>query len=126
MIQERIKLKPFEKACWEFLEAFFERFPNAQLQARVHSALPQLLAKNKVFLGKPGGWAGGLVHALGNEYGAGVPGILNRELEEVFGVSISTIHKRSAQIWRLMKPELMKVLVSANRQSAQTKYGNSN
>ena len=126
MIQERLKLKPFEKTCWEFLAAFLERFPNAQLQVRVHSALPQMLAKKKVFSGKPGGWAGGLVHALGNRTGAGVPGILNRELEEVFGVSIGTIHKRSAQIWRLMEPELMKVLVSVHRQSPQTKYGDSN
>ena len=126
MIQERLKLKPFEKTCWEFLAAFLERFPNAQLRARVHSALPQLLSKNKVFLGKPGGWAGGLVHALGNEYGAGVRGILNRELEDVFGVSIGTIHKRSAQIWRLMESELMKVMVSVHRQGAQTKYGDSN
>ena len=126
MIQERLKLKPFEKTCWEFLAAFLERFPNAQLRARVHSALPQLLAKNKLFSGKPAGWAGGLVHALGNRTGAGIPGILNRELEDVFGVSIGTIHKRSAQIWRMMESELLKLLVSANRQGTQTKYGHSN
>ena len=124
MIQERIK--PFEKTCWEFLAAFFKRFPNAQLQARVHSALPQMLAKKKDFLGKPAGWAAGLVHALGNRTGVGVPGVLNRELEDVFVASIGTIHKRSAQIWRLMESELMKVLVSANRQRTQTKYGDSN
>ena len=34
--------------------------------------------------------------------GAGVPGVLNRDLEEAFGVTMSTIYKRAAKVRELL------------------------
>jgi hypothetical protein len=34
--------------------------------------------------------------------GAGVPGVLNSELEKVFGVSMGTVYKRAAVIRKLL------------------------
>ena len=46
-------------------------------------------------------WAGGIVYTVGSR-GCDVPDVLNRELEEAFGTTMSTIYKRAAQIRRLL------------------------
>ena len=98
------------QACRELLAAFFDRFPDEQLQLAANSALELLLAKDVVLSGKPAGWAGGLVYALGCKAGIGIPGVLNSELEAIFGVSVGTISKRAKRIWDLMEPELLQML----------------
>jgi len=100
----------FAQTCRELLAAFFDRFPNEQLQLAVNSALELLLAKDVVLSGKPAGWAGGLVYALGCKAGVGIPGVLNSDLETIFGVSLGTISKRAKRIWDLMEPELLQIL----------------
>jgi hypothetical protein len=42
------------------------------------------------------GKAGGIVYVVGS-HGSGVPNVLDRELEEAFGTTVRTIHKRAAQ-----------------------------
>ncbi len=100
----------FTQTCLKLLTAFFDRFPNEQLQLAANSALELLLAKDVVLSGKTAGWAGGLVYALGCKAGAGIPGVLNSELETIFGVSVGTISKRAKRIWDLMEPELLQML----------------
>jgi hypothetical protein len=51
--------------------------------------------------GNAGGWAGGIVYAVGS-HGCGVPDVLNRELEEAFGATMQMIYKRAAQLRRLL------------------------
>lgn len=76
---------------------FFRQFPNRRLQTTTDQILRQLLELNVPMGGNPGGWAGGIVYAV-SSVGVGVPGILNKELEEAFKVSMSTIYKRAAQV----------------------------
>ena len=93
-----------DQACRQMLAAFFMKFPNARLQAQVNRALKTLLVHQIPMLGKPGGWAGGIVYAAANQYrrACGVPGLLNQECEEFFNVSMGTIYKRAWQIRRLL------------------------
>ncbi len=100
----------FAQTCRKLLTTFFDRFPNEQLQLAANSALELLLAKNSALSGKPAGWAGGLIYALGGKAGVGIPGVLNSELETIFGVSVGTISKRAKRIWDLMEPELLQML----------------
>ena len=90
-----------EQTCRQLLKNFFKKYPNDRLQAAVSRALRGLLAREVSLVGKPGGWAGGIVYAVGS-HGVGVPDVLNSELEEVFGTTMSTIYKRAAQIRRLL------------------------
>jgi hypothetical protein len=39
---------------------------------------------------------------LPENHGCGVPNVMNRELEEAFGTTMSTIYKRAAQIRHLL------------------------
>jgi len=50
---------------------------------------------------RPSGWAGSIVYTVGS-HDRGVPNVLNRELEEAFGTTMSTIYMRAAQIRRLL------------------------
>ena len=92
---------PFGQVCRQHLEIFFTKYPNSLLQRTACSALDRLLACGTRLAGKPGGWAGGVVYAVGSRR-CGVPGVLNRELEEAFGASMGTIYKRAAQVRRLL------------------------
>jgi hypothetical protein len=83
------------------LEVFFRRHPNDLVRSTAYTALERLLACRVPLAGKPGGWAGGIVCAVGSR-GCGVPNVFNRELEEAVGTTMSTIHKRAAQIRRLL------------------------
>jgi len=90
-----------DKACQRLLAAFFTKFPNSRLQVEVDHILKRVLALKIPMRGKPGGWAGGIVYAV-SSIGVGVPGVLNSELEEAFGVSMGTIYKRAAMIRKLL------------------------
>jgi hypothetical protein len=61
------------------------------------------MAQKVPLLGRPGGWAGGIIYALTNQYrrACGIPGLLNKECEEFFNVSMDTIYRRAAMIKRL-------------------------
>jgi len=85
------------QVCRRLLKEFFAKYPNAQLQVQADRTLKKLLTSNIPMLGKPGGWAGGILYAI-SSIGVGVPGILNSELEKVVGVSMGTIYKRAVTI----------------------------
>jgi len=91
----------FDDMCQRLLDAFFTKFPDEQLRGEAFGVLLKLLSCNTPLLGKPGGWAAGIVYAMGSR-GVGVPGVLNSELEEAFGVSMSTIYKRAARVRELV------------------------
>jgi hypothetical protein len=93
--------KTSDDACRQLLSAFFAKYPNAHLRVQADRTLKMLLACKVPMRGKPGGWAGGIVYAV-SSIGVGVPGILNSELEEAFGVSMGTIYKRAAMIRMLL------------------------
>jgi hypothetical protein len=66
----------------------------------------RFLAAGEVAMeGKPSGWAAGIIYALANrgKRACGVPWLLNRELEEFFDVTMSTIRKRAAQVERVLE-----------------------
>ncbi len=92
----------FDNLCQRLLDAFFTKFPNDQLRSESHGVLLKLLSRKAPLLGKPGGWAAGIVYAIGSR-GVGVPGVLNSELEEAFGVSMSTIYKRAVRVRSLLR-----------------------
>ena len=58
------------------------------------------MACDEPLLGRPGGWAAGIVYALANRYriACGVPGLLNKDLEVFFGVSMETIRERAVRV----------------------------
>ena len=89
------------QVCQQLLAAFFKKFPNSHLQVKVNCVLKSLSDFKISMPGKPGGWAGGMVYAIGS-IGVGVPGVLNSELEKAFSVSMGTIHKRAAMIRELL------------------------
>jgi hypothetical protein len=93
-----------ERACRGLLDGFFRRHPNAALEKRALKALHLLTACDKRLTGACAGWAAGIVYAVANRdrRACGVPGILNSELEGLFGVSMGTVRKRAAQIAELL------------------------
>ena len=64
-----------------------------------------LVADDEPLLGKPSGWAAGIVYALANRYRqpCGVPGLLNKDLEKFFGVTMGTIRNRAARVDALLE-----------------------
>ena len=94
-------LETTDQTCQQRLTAFFKKFPNSHLQAKVNRVLKSLSDFKVSMPGKPGCWAGGMVYAIGS-IGVGVPGVLNSELEKAFSVSMGTIHKRAAMIRELL------------------------
>lgn len=92
------------KTCRQYLTDYFKEYPNPSLQRETLAMLRGLLDFEVPMLGKAGGWAGGIVYAAINRYkrACGITGLLNQECEVFFGVSISTIHKRSWQIRRIL------------------------
>ena len=93
-----------EEAFRQLLTAFFAKYPNTNLQVETNRTLKRFLAQKISMRGKPGGWAGGIIYALANQYRrtCGVPGLLNEECEEFFNVSMGTIYRRAAKIRRLL------------------------
>ena len=96
-----------EKTCQQLLTAFFKKFPNHYLQAESYCTLKTLLNSDSPMLGKPGGWAGGIIYALCNrcKRACGIPGLLNKDCEEFFDVSMGTIYKRAWMIRRMLGGE---------------------
>lgn len=82
----------------------FGEHPDAAKQNRARKVLRLLQACGKPLAGKPEGWAAGIIYGLANRdrRACGVPGLLNSEVEVLFGVSMGTIRKRAAQIERLL------------------------
>ena len=91
------KNESMDKACQDLLDAFFERHPNDDFRDRVDQALALLLGRDVTVRGAPGGWAGGIVYAVGGT-GCGVPGVMNADLEKAFGTTMDTIRRRAEQI----------------------------
>ena len=62
------------------------------------------MAGDEPLLGRSAGWAAGIVYALANRYriACGVPGLLNKDLEEFFGVKMETIRNRAARVNALL------------------------
>jgi Domain of unknown function (DUF6398) len=89
-----------ESPCKEHLDRFFARYPDAALQSRAAKAVRILTADDQPFAGKPEGWAAGIIYALANRdrQACGMPGLLNSEFAEFFGVSMGTVRKRAASV----------------------------
>ena len=89
-----------EFTCKEHLERFFASYPDSALQKCAAKAMRFLEAHEKPLTGKPEGWAAGIIYALANldRQACGVPGLLNSEFAEFFGVSMGTIRKRAASV----------------------------
>lgn len=93
------------KACRDQLDRFFASYGDANMQKTAMKALRFLAAGDERMRGKPEGWAAGIVYALANRYrrACGVPGMLNAEFEEFFGVTMSTVYKRAAEVERALE-----------------------
>ena len=92
---------PFEEICARLFKAFFKKYPNDHLRELTAMTLLDVMKLQKVFPGKPEGWAAGIVFAVGSR-GCGVPDVLNGELAEAFDVDMSTIRKRAWAVKRLL------------------------
>jgi len=90
--------------CQESLERFFGQHPDAATQSRALKILRLLTACEEPLRGNPEGWAAGIIYWAANHdrQACGVHGLLNSEVEALFGVSMGTIRKRAAQIERLL------------------------
>jgi len=75
------------------------------MQKAATKALRFLAADEEPMHGKPGGWAAGIVYSLANRdrRACGVPWMPNAEFEEFFGVTMSTVYKRAAQVERALE-----------------------
>jgi hypothetical protein len=89
-----------EIACKEHLDRFFARYPAVALQRRATKAMRFLTVDDRPLAGKPEGWAAGIIYAVANvdRQACGVPGLLNSEFTEFFGVSMGTVRKRAARV----------------------------
>ncbi|MFA6187603.1 MAG: hypothetical protein WC770_10405 [Phycisphaerae bacterium] len=96
------KNETVEQACQRILAAFFVKYPNPDLQAEANRILKEFLAQKIPMKGKPSGWAGGIVYAAANRCrrACGVPGLLNKEYAQFFGISMETIYRRAARFRR--------------------------
>ena len=94
-----------ERQCRDHLDRFFASHRDATMQKSVTKALRFLAAGDEPMGGKPEGWAAGIIYALVNRdrRACGVPGMLNAEVEEFFGVTMGTIRKRAAQVERALE-----------------------
>ena len=92
-----------------------DEFPDSAFQAVALRALEKLVAPSHSREGKPGGWAGGIVHAITKYARLGQHVVLNSELEVIFGVSIGTIRKRAEQIWPIIRSEVERLLSDNGR-----------
>ena len=91
----------FMEACGKLFAAFFDKHHNDDLRDRVSVAMASLLKHKMAVSGQPGGWAAGIIYAVGN-MGSGVPGVINSQLEKSFGVTMATIRKLAWAVSRLL------------------------
>jgi hypothetical protein len=87
-------------SCRERLDAFFASYREAALEKRAMKALRLLATAEKPLAGKPEGWAAGIIYAVANldRQACGIPGLLNSEFIDFFGVSMETVRKRAANV----------------------------
>lgn len=90
--------------CREHLERFFASYHDPTMQKSAMKALRFLTACDGSLSGKPEGWAAGIVYFIANRGGrpCGVPGLLNADFAQFFGVSMSVIRRRAAQVERAL------------------------
>ena len=90
----------FELECKDFLNRFSDRYSDDALRKKALKALRLVMAGDEPLLGSAAGWAAGIVYALANRYriACGVPGLLNKDLEKFFGVSMETIRERALRV----------------------------
>lgn len=90
--------------CREHLDRFFPSNGDAKMQKTAMKALRLLAADDEPMRGKPEGWAAGIVYALANRdrRACGLPGMLNAEFDDFFGVTMSKVYNRAAQVERAM------------------------
>ena len=101
MIDITEKMQQFHSACEEAMDGFFKVYPDAKLQEKVKKAGRFLMVSGEALKGDPRGWAAGLVYWMANRdrQPCGIPGgLLNLQVEKCFGVTMSTIRKRAAQV----------------------------
>jgi transcription initiation factor TFIIIB Brf1 subunit/transcription initiation factor TFIIB len=87
---------PFEETCAQLFNTFFKKYPK-----RTAVALLAVMKRQKSFPGKHEGWAAGIMFAVCSR-GCGVPDVMNSEVEEAFGVTMSTVRKRAWAVKRLL------------------------
>ena len=89
-----------ELACQQHLDRYCAKHGGTVSRERALKALQFVVADRKKLSGAPAGWAAGIIYALANRgcYPCGVPELLNSDFEAFFGVSMSTIRKRAAQV----------------------------
>lgn len=92
------------QVCRRHLDRLFSSYPNPVMRKRAMKALQFLAAGDVPLAGRLEGWAAGIIYSLATRgrQACGVPGILNAEFEQFFGVSMSTVRKRAAQVQRAM------------------------
>jgi hypothetical protein len=90
----------FEMDCKDFLNHFFDSYRDDALRKKSLKAVRFLMACDEPLLGRPGGWAAGIVYALANRgrQACGVPGLLNKDFEKFFGVTMETIRERAVRV----------------------------
>ena len=100
-----------DQVCRQLLARFFKQFPHIHLKSDTNRVLKMILAQQIPMLGKPGGWAGGIIYAVANQgrRPCGVPALLNKECERFFNVSMSTIYKRA---WRIRRFLIIRSLIT--------------
>jgi hypothetical protein len=93
-----------EPTCQQLLAAFFKAYPNPKLHNEVNRIVKRFDALKIPMQGKSGGWAGGIIYALSNLYQrpCGIHGILNKECEDFFKVSMETIYRRAYKVRNLL------------------------
>ena len=101
-------------ACQKLVAAYFDQFPNAAFQYLVDWGLDDLMKYPINTQNKPGGWAGGLVHAVAQRSKPSNRCVLNAEMEEIFGVSFGTIGTRAVQVADRIDMEQIDIMASAD------------
>jgi hypothetical protein len=88
--------------CREHLDRFFAAYPNPTLHQQAAKALRLAAAGETPLGGKPETWAAGAIYAVANleRNACGVPGFLNSDFSEFFGVTMGSIRKRAADVMR--------------------------
>ena len=96
----RATSQDFEAECTNTLNRFFVGYPDGALRERSFKVLRLLLALGEPMLGNPAAWAAGIVYALSNRYrpAFGIPGLLNQNVERIFGIKMESIRTRGKQI----------------------------
>ena len=90
----------FDSACRAHLDRYFAAYPDPKLEGRALHALRLLRATDQPLTGISAGWAAGIIYlaATDGRITCGVPSVLNRDFEQITGVTMSTARKRAARV----------------------------